>query len=359
MERVDLLIDNELLTPDGRKIGNYFGYWADLEIRRSIDAYSQASFKAPFEPSRPEFREIFRPFSFKPLKVRHELQAFFTGTLVDVRPSVEPNSRTVDVSGYALPGVLDDCTTPAPTDEVPLEYRNLGLRAICQKICAPFGIGVEFQADEGAPFEKVKLEIDKELQAFLVDLAQQRNLVLTDTRDGKLLCWKSVETGSPRARLVLGEPPLTNVSASFSPQDYFSELTGFAQKKRRKTAARWTELNPWLREILRPHSFKLDDTERGDARDATLAKLGRMFAGMASYQVDDIPTWRDPQGRLWEPNTTITLLAPDAMCYRETEFLVREVTLKQSATSETASLNLVLPGAFSGKVPEHLPWDEP
>lgn len=357
MERIDLLIDHESLVPDGTKLGKYFGYWSDLEIKRSIDAYSEASFRSPFEPDRKEFRDLFRPFSFKPLKVLHELSPLFTGTLVDVRPSEEPDARTIDVTGYGLPGVLNDCTTPAPTDEKPIEFKKLGLRAICTKLLEPFGLGVEFRADEGALFDKVKLDIDKEIHTFLVELAQQRNLVLSNTRDGKLLVWKSVDPGNPRARLVAGEPPITNVTPEFNPQEYFSELTGFAKKKRRKAPAKWTEPNLWLRDILRPHSFKLDDTERGDAREATRAKLGRMFANVVSYQVD-VPTWRDPQNELWEPNTTVTLKAPGAMCYRETELLVREVTLKQNAQAESASLNLVLPGAFSGKVPERLPWDE-
>lgn len=358
MERVDVLIDHERLVQTGTKLGNFFGYWNDLEITLSIDSYSQASFRTPFEPTREEFRRLFRPFSFRPMKVMHELQPFFTGTLVDVRPNLEPNGRTLEVSGYALPGVLNDCTTPAPTSEKPLEFKNLGLRAICTKLCAPFNIGVEFRADEGAPFEKVKIEVDKEIHPFLVELAQQRNLVLSDTRDGKLLCWKSVAVGEPRARFVSGKPPITSIAASFSPQDYFSELTGFAQKKRGKKPARSTLLNPWLRDILRPNSFKLDDTERGDAPEATRAKMARIFGKMASYQVD-VPGWRDQQKRLWEPNTTVTLLAPEAMCYRETELLVREVTLSQNAESETASLNLVLPGAYSGVLPEVLPWDEP
>jgi len=347
MEKVDLLIDDL-----------FFGFWSELEIMRSIDRYSTASFKAPFEPSREEFRSTFRPFSFRPVEVKHELDFFFTGTMVGVTPAVNPNSRTLDVTCYAAPGVLHDCTRPAPGDETPLEFRGLNLREICESVCAPFGIGVDFPEDVGAPFEKVKLEIDKKLQDFIADLARQRNLVLNDTKDGKLRAWRSVPVGSPRARLVAGTSPVANVSATFDPQEYYSELTGFAQKKKRKTAASFTEANPWLRNVLRPLSFKLDDTERGDAPEATRAKLGRMFANMASYQLDDLPGWRDPEGRLWEPNTTITLLAPDVMCYRETELLIREVTYKQTPNGESASLNLVLPGAFSGEVPSYLPWDE-
>ncbi len=363
MEKIDILIDKErfVQTPDDakHKIGDFFGFWQNVEIKRSIDCYSEASFEAPFEPNRPEFRRTFRPFTFKPMKVLHELKPLFVGTLVDIRPDLTPSSRTVCVSGYALPGVLQDCHSPAPSSEKPFEFKNVGFRAICETLCAPFGISVDFQADEGAPFEKVKLEIDKEIQSFLVELAKQRNLVLSNTRDGKLLCWRSIDVGKPVCHFTAGKLPLSNISASFSPQDYFSELTGFAQKKKHKQSARATQLNPWLRDILRPHSFKLDDTDRGDAPEATRVKIAKMFAGMASFDITDIPTWRDPQGDMWEPNTTITLLAPDVMCYRRTELLVREVCLKQDANGESASLNVVLPGAYSGVIPTELPWDEP
>lgn len=83
-----------------------------------------------------------------------------------------------------------------------------------------------------------------------------------------------------------------------------------------------------------------------------------MFGNMVSYVVEGIPTWRDPKGNLWRPNTTITLKAPEAMIYRETEFLIRNVTLRQDAQSKTATLGLVLPGAFSGETPSRLPFEE-
>jgi prophage tail gpP-like protein len=72
-----------------------------------------------------------------------------------------------------------------------------------------------------------------------------------------------------------------------------------------------------------------------------------------------MPGWRDPQGDLWQPNKTMLLTAPRAMIYRRTELLIRSVTLRQKADVETASLELCLPGAFNGKTPDFMPWDEP
>jgi hypothetical protein len=103
--------------------------------------------------------------------------------------------------------------------------------------------------------------------------------------------------------------------------------------------------------------MRLGDTESADVPKAVRAAVGRMVASVVSYTVEDLPTWRDPQGALWTPNRTVTLLAPEAMVYRETELLIRSVTLKQNPEAETATLGLVLPGTFGGQLPEALPWD--
>jgi prophage tail gpP-like protein len=335
--------------------GEVFGFWSEIEIETAIDEFASCHFKAPFEPDNAKFRETFRPFTFKPLTVLHELGDFFTGTLVDVKPNVTPEVREVDVTGYARPGVLIDCTAPAPTSEKPITFEKVGLRAICEKLTAPFGIQCVFPDGEGPVFKSVKIEIDKKIHEFLVDLAKQRNLVISSTPDGKLKCWKSAAVGKPVMRFREGEPPITNISANYNPQEYFSEVTGFAKKR---PHGKDTQTNPFLTTVLRPDAFKLDDSEKGDAPEAVRAKLGRMFANILTIDIDDIPTWRDPQGNLWRENTTVTVVAPSCMVYRETEFLVRKVKLRQDKQKETASLTLVLPGAFSGQVPDVLPWQE-
>jgi prophage tail gpP-like protein len=344
VESVTLLIEKK-----------FFGYWSEIELEFAIDEFASCHFKAPFEPDRAEFRETFRPFTFKPLTVLHELGDFFAGTLIDVKPNVTPEVSEVDVTGYARPGVLIDCTAPSPSSEKPIAFQNVGLRAICEKLTAPFGIECVFPDGEGPVFKSVKLEIDKKIFEFLTDLAKQRNLVISNTPDGKLRCWKSAPVGQPVARFVAGKTPITSIKANYNPQEYFSEITGFAKKRPRGKA---TETNPFLTAVLRPDAFKLDDSEKGDAPEAVRAKLGRMFANILSIEIEDIPTWRDPNGNLWRENTTVTLIAPHVMVYRETEFLVRKVKLRQDQKQETASLTLVLPGAFSGNVPDVLPWTE-
>jgi len=45
------------------------------------------------------------------------------------------------------------------------------------------------------------------------------------------------------------------------------------------------------------------------------------------------------------------------MIYQPYTFVLRSVEFTRNENSQTATLELVIPGAFSGKIPGVLPWD--
>lgn len=362
----------------GLKIGpNEFRFWSEIELTRTIDAVSTLSFKAPFEPEREDFRITFRPFQFQQCEVTIGDAVAYTGTVVSIEPEVSPEASTVTVSGYALPGVLQDCSPPASA--FPLEYSGMTLLQIAQNVCGFFGFTAVMddsvedvdpfvakkrkrgprggRGKRGNKFDRVALEPGDDVHGFLTGLAQKRGLVMRDRPNGDLLFLDSAHALGPVANFTSGEAPLKRVTPTFNPQEYYSEITGFIPPKNGKPGTSITERNPYLTDVVRPHSFKLEDTEAADGPAAIVAKLGRMFANMVSWQIE-VPTWRTPNEELWEPNTTITLLAPEAMLFNRTELLIRSVSLKQDANSETATLTLCLPGAFDGAVPASLPWSD-
>lgn len=346
--------------------GEEFAYWTEIEIHLGLDSHASVGFDAPFEPSNAAFRETFRPFSFKPMELSVGGELLFTGTMVDVKPRFDAGQRVVNVSGYSKPAVLDEVDIPA--DHLPVEANGLSLRQIAERVSSPFGISVVVDADQGGTFKRVKTrqrtvntkaEADEKLGQFLIELAKQRGLIRTSTPSGELLFTKSVAPGNPVAHFEEGMQPVVEVVPTFDPQSYYSEITGFTTAKRGNVASKWTERNQRISGgVLRSMSFKLDDVEKADAPAAVKAKMGRMFANMVTYVVN-VPTWRDPGGKLWKPNTTVTLKAPSAMVYAETELLVRDVYLRGKASERTASLGLVLPGAFSGEQPARMPWEDP
>jgi prophage tail gpP-like protein len=371
--RASLLID-----------GKRFDFWTEVEIVRSIDAFSTVGFSAPFEADRKEFRATFRPFSFKPVKVLVGTEGLFTGTMLGIDPRIEPDSKSVAVTCYGKPGVLCDCEPPASA--YPLEFNGMDIIQIANQICAPFGItasveqasiardGATVDAEffkkpvirgkrggikggKGSKFARLALKPGDDIHGFLVGLAKQRALVMADDEDGNVLFRNSIQPGDPVVTLIEGQAPLISVTPTFNPQECFSEITSFKDATRGHKGAKYTEVNPLATGLVRPKSFNPDDTDPSAAADAAKGFLARMFGNMVGWVVE-LPTWRDPQGKLFRPNTTLKLTAPDAMIFRPTELLIRSVTLRQKADDTSCALGVVLPGAFSGDVPDSLPWDD-
>lgn len=341
------------------KIGNRsWRSWWDLEIKRTLDAVSTFSFKAPFEPEVQTFRDTFKPFSFTQVEIATNDEKLCTGSMIHVEPDLKSEERTVAVSGYGLPGVLGDCHMPASA--LPIAFRGLSLRQMAQTVCDAFELALVVRvanADIDAPFDAPKMEATELPFGFLAKLGQQRTVLIADTVEGELLLWTPPISGSPVATFEQWKQPAVAIEASFRPQEWFSEITGMKNANGGRAGALYTEPNPAVTTVLlRPHFFTVDDADKGDVASAVRAKLGRMIGNAIAVRVK-VPTWRDPNGALWEPNALVTVDAPGCMIYRPTDFVIREVTLKQSADSTTAELELVLPGAFSGVIPSVMPWD--
>lgn len=332
-----------------------WGRWEQVTLQRSLDNFSTVTFTGPFEPGRQEMRQTLRPFQFQDLTVKVDGEDLFTGTMMSPQPKQDENGATVEVSGYAKPAVLMDAHIPG--DNLPVQWSKVTIADIARSLCEPFGIGVApINGTTGAAFRRVKLKADEPPGRLIAELARQRGLVVRDNGKGELLLTESAQTSRPVAQLVEGEPPLQVAEATFSPQDYFSAITGLAKSKPERIGGKHTEQNPHLSGVVRPYSFEAEDVDKGDLPGAVQAKLGRMFANMAAYVVQ-VPSWYDASGNLWAPNTTVSLKAPGAMVYDHYEFLIRDVIQVQDHSGEQTKLGLVLPGAFSGESPASLPWD--
>ena len=343
--------DEVSLSIDGQR----FRFWDSVRITRSMDVVDAIEFGAPFQSDSAEFRETFRPFSFRDVTATVGGEQFFKGTMVSINPSVDSTRKSVQVGGYSTPGALSDCTPPASA--YPLEFNGQGLQEIAQTLAQPFGVNVEFRADQGATFDRVAINPGEKVLSFLAKLAKQRNLIISSTQTGALLFWQSVKAGNPVARLSQGSAPLRSVRPMFNPQQYYSHITGLEPVVLGLEGQQFTVKNTRLDGTVRPLTFKTPDAVEADVKQAVEAKMGHMFGNMATYAVE-VPTWRDPSGKMWEPNTTLTLVAPDAMIYNEYEFEIRSVVYSKQPASTSAVLTLALPGAFSGNIPETLPWDE-
>lgn len=335
--------------------GEQFRYWENVKTTSQLDSLDTLDFNTVFEMNNAKLRETFKPFTYRSVNVMIGGERNFTGTIVAVNPKPQPNKVSLSVSAYARPGVLNDCQFPI---SILTEFTGGKLLGITQFLTRPFGLTVVLEGNQGPVFDQVEPEAQKKAFEYFADLAKQRNFLISNTPEGALQYLKPIEPGNPVARLVYGQMPVTDLQVEFNPQEYYSHITGTQMSVTGIEGSSYTLENKRLSSlgVLRPHTFEFKDITGPGIQDAVAAKMGRMLGAAVTYNVT-VAGWRDPAGRLWRKNTTITLLAPEAMVHREYEFLIKRVELSREGDSKTAILSLTLPGAYSGKIPEFMPWE--
>ena len=337
---VAILIDNER-----------FRFWKKSDINLSMDSIDSFSFSGPWQPEVERYRNIFQPLSFKPVAVYVGGEIIINALMITVKPSVKSNSRIFSVGGYSLPGIMNDCNFPH--DAYPIEFNSFGLVEIAVASAAYFDIDVQFDAEAGDIFERVAAKPSEKVLSFLIKLAKQRNLLVTNTLEGKLLFTQATSAKS-NIFLKEGETPLLEVDPSYNAQNYFSSITGLSPNQIAKFSESFIVNNSFLPGNDRPFVFEVSDAISADLQRAVNSKAGRMFADAISVNVT-CQGWRDPNGDLWQPNKIIKLQSDGAMIYNETEFLIKRVKLTREK-SDQAVLQLILPESFQGKIPDTLPW---
>jgi len=210
----------------------------------------------------------------------------------------------------------------------------------------------------GSRFEKVSIDLETGIFNFLSDLANQKELLISNNEKGELILWKS-QKGNPIANFKQGKAPFISCTPNFDPQNFYSHITGVSQTTEDKISESYTYKNNYLidKGIFRNYNFTIKDVKSSDIKKTVMTKVGRMFGESVSYDLV-VCGHKDINGNLYKKNNIISLQADDAMIYKETNFLIKSLTMNILTDGDTTEMNLVLPGIYSGEIPEVFPWEE-
>jgi prophage tail gpP-like protein len=335
--------------------GYRFLGFTNYEISLSYDSFDTFSFSAPFDIARREIAETLQPFSFVNCAVYYKDALMFKGTLLTPNPEVTASAKEITLQGYPLCGILNDCTIPLA--EYPAEVNGLDLKQIADYFASAYGIRVVFDGDAGGAFTGVSVEPTEKTLDFLVKLSKQRSLLFTNDEQGRLKFFTAKET-KPFVSFEEGKLPLISVKPQFRAQEVYSHIIGFTKTDKETDSAQYVYENAHLinKGISRCQTIIVDDAETdADLEAAVKAEAGRMFANCVSYELE-CEGHTNADGQVFQKGMTVAVRAPGAMINRETTFIARTVKLKRTTEGKTATLSLVLPGSFTGKIPEVLPW---
>jgi prophage tail gpP-like protein len=326
--------------------------WENVNINLSLDSIDTFSLGTSMSPENIDFVRSFEPFKYPELELRAGDELLLRGVVFPKETAL--GDKNLSLAGSSLPGILNNL--PVPPDKYPLEFKNQDLRQIATTLAGYYGVSVQFAGAPGAPFSPaVSPEPAEKILEFLVKLAKKRSLLVGNTLDGELLFFSPGQSvvSTP---LQQGEMPLLDAKIGFDDENMFSSVTGFGAAEAGRDPESFTVPLPLDSSINRPFVYTVSESQGADLQAAVKFKSGRIFANAVKLSAD-VLNWRGANGKFWLPGDFILLRAPGLYFYNETKLMIRGIGLNRTAADETASLDLVFPGVYSGELPSRFPWE--
>lgn len=340
VEKISMLVD-----------GRRFARWENVNLNLSLDSIDTFGFSTPFQAENLEFRSTFQPLSYRSLEIRLNDEPIMNGVLAP--KSAGLGEKSVSLGGYSRPGLLN--SLPVPFDRYPLEFKNQDLQQIARQLGDIYDVDVLISEPIGAPFEAVSPEPAQKILEFLAQLAKKRSVLFSNTLSGELKFFTPGRS-SVSTPLRQGEMPLLAAKIDIDEDNYFTSVTGLGAAQAGRDPEAFTVPLPAFPGVNRPFVYAVSEATGAELEAAVRFKAGRIFANAFKISVD-ILGWRGVNNKIWTPGDFILLRSPNIFFYNEIKLMIRGAALSRTAGDETANLELVFPGTYSGELPTRFPWD--
>lgn len=359
-------------------------HFDSFSIDSSLDSVASTfSITALFELENIEHQEIFRPLSYNKIEIFDDDDKLcLTGTILNHDFSAHATTDLVGLSGYSLPGVLEDCNIPYSM--YPLESLKMNLGEITRKVINPFGLTLtvesSVQREVNLVYTKTAPEPQDSIKDYLSKLASQRNVILSHNERGHLIMFKpNPDSGT---KIVFDEKNTTQMSLSVNGQGMHSVMTILRQPKakKKKTGPKknkqiidyfdedGNQVEPFKREkeVKQKSKPLLYDTINNSLVKSFRPAVKKMTEGedvsteaaVRNYMADelknisftiDINRWEDLRF-----GDMIEIKSERLFIKRKTRLMIAGISKGQSATEKTMSITAVIPETYTGKEPKNI-----
>ena len=299
-------------------------------------------------PLEERYQKIFKPFNYQSAEafLGPELQC--TAKLYMVKPSIEPGQTGQSISFKAFSHTVDIVDS---TSKPPYEQKNVTLEERIRSLVEPKGINVVWKVEtEDKPFKKVKIAKTEQIFKHISVLAKQRSVVFSTSETGDLVCENATTEGSV-GTIIEGDGLLMKMEPEFDGRKAFSQNVAYGTGPKKNIKA--VSKNDWA-PSSRQKSFLANDMKDDDIQEAADFERNRALVEALTLPIP-VRSWYAPDGKVWKPNTLVTLISPSAFLPDGFTFLIKSVEFTISEKGSTATLSLVPPTVYT-KDPIINPW---
>lgn len=287
-------------------------------------------------------RDILQYFLEYPECKIYDDELLITGTILAPDITESPNPEFIKITGYGSAGILEDCNIPISL--YPLQFDNLSLAQITDKLFEPFGLKYTFTSNVVSDLEKKYTKVTTTpgvtIKQLLNNLASQRNIIVTNNNFGEVVYTRYEPSKFlPAAYFEEGKPGIENIQLIVNSQQLHSEITIVKEaSKDNPDAGESTISNPYVTKF-RPATKILN---AGDIFDVDKAARNVLSQELSRIKITFKTT------KLVKPGRTISLVAPSIKITRPTELFVEQTIMKGSTeTIDNYVLTCVVPDVYT------------
>lgn len=332
--------------------GNEFKFWNNFQLNLVYNSLG-STFSFDGLTYTEDQKKLFKPLSYHRCEVLFNREKLLSGTLLNTGTGVENTLSLNNISGYSLPGVLEDCEIPL--EVYPLQFDNMSLREIAEKIITPFGLQLvvhnAVNNEANAKYDSIAAESTDKIKDFLAKLCKTKNIILTHNEYGNVVFTRLSESASV-ATYIEGMPS-TSIKLSVNGQAMHSSLTGQRQASIGTDVAGEETITNTLVQSYRPTVKSQESGQNNDTENSVRMLRGSELRNISVTIDTDRYTWTDGKIlRVIKPNNIIEVQSPSNFIPRRTRFFVESISYTGNNEGVRASIKCVLPECYSGEVPK-------
>lgn len=339
-------------------------YFNNFKVNMKYDAVASTfSFSYLFDPNNPEHKELSCIGHFHECTLEHEGEILIKGNVLSINFVSSPKVEMVTVSGYSLPGILEDISIipNAKTESSPLQFNNLSLNQIVDRVISPYRLKrvtdpiVAASANE--VYVECKANIGETIKPYLSRLAAQKNIVLSHNAKGNLVLTRLPRKQEPVFAFELGKTTGASYNLSFDGQQMHSKITVVEQPDldTPNSTVLSEAINPYvIRNYQRPKIVV--SNARSVAKDSTDTARNLLAQELKGIKLTINTDKWGVNGKVWRPGQEITVLNPQIYLYEKARFVIESVELDGNPESTTATLTCMIPEVYNGVYPVKYLW---
>ncbi len=326
---------------DGEIFRGWSGITIDLNLDVLADSFSIAVAYNNVEP----YKNILKRFQYQATRIIFQENTILTGVIPIIEITSGDDSTSITLKGYSKTGVLGDCNLPP--NQYPRKFDGLSFVQIASQLCDPFGIKVVVSdsAVEQANilYPEISIGETEKIGAFLVKIAKDRSIILTNTPAGDLFITRLVKGAEEVLSIDKPTLPERKNSAVYDGTKLFSDY--FLVSSGDETNSPSNSVFRFPIKAYRPTVLKQQQSSKQNQGNKIENEAKKALAA-AEVINSSIPDWVDNNDDVLLPGKVFSIKDPSLQIDSTERHVIRTVKLTSAASGgRQASFSGVLEAA--------------